>query len=481
MSLVKQLASQTVIYGLGNILPRIVHFLVFSSYLTYKLNESRIEYAIYADLYAYASLLLVVFSYRMDTAMFRYGSKEENLDLTYTTALIPMIATSLLVLIIGYMTSEPLAALLTYPGQGHYVRWFSWILALDVIALLPFARLRLQDKARLFVSFKIFNVVLTVLLVLFFLEWGGNTMVHLSTTVDYVFFSNLIASAVLTLGLLAYNFPSHWKVDMKLWRRMVRYSLPLIIVGIAGSINQFFGVPLQKFFLGSAIDVNKDQAAVYAAVQKIPALLAMFATAYNYAAEPFFFKNADRSDSKKLYGDIALFFIIVAGLLCLVIYFYLDIIQYVIGSNYREGLYLVPVLLLAYLFLGLYFNVSIWYKLSDKTHYGAIIASIGALITLVGSYLLLPRIGIFASAWVALLCYFVMVVLAYLWGQKYYPIDYPRWPMIRALLVIVGIMVLGSLLRSGSLIVDLGVGTLLILSYCALMYLWEKKRLKMYL
>ena len=489
MSLVKQLAGETVIYGLGHVLPRIFHFLIFSTYLTYRLSESRAEYAVYLDLYAYASLLIVLFSYRMDTALFRFGSKEKSLESIYQTAVLPMILTSMIVVIIGYIFSESIAELLTYPGKGYYVRWFSLIIAMDVIALIPLAKLRLQSKAKTFVFFKIGNVLITVALVLLFLEvlprWSPSGMELLRpyarSDIDFVFLSNLLASTVMLIGLLIIQPIRSFTVEWHVWRKMVSYAWPLIIVGIAGSINQFFGVPLQKYFLGADYDINKDQAGIYGAVQKIPALLAMFTTAYNYAAEPFFFRNADREDASKLYGDIAQFFIVTAGLGVIGIFLFIDIFQYVIGPSFREGLFLVPILLMAYLLLGIYYNVSIWYKLGDFTKYGAVIASCGAIITVVMSVILLPVIGISASAYAALACYFVMVSLAYIIGRKKYPIDYPLRAMLRQIILITVVLVVGSLLRTSQMGLNLSIGLVLLLIYVGLSYFLEKNRIRQYI
>ncbi len=489
MSLIKQLAGETIIYGIGHILPRVFHYLVFSTYLTYRLTEARAEYAIYLDLYAYASILIVLFSYRMDTALFRFGSKSDQLSQVYRTAFIPMIGTSVILIVSGILFSEEIARGLTYPGKGHYVIWFSFIIALDVLALLPMAKLRLLSRAKTFVAFKLANVLITVALVFLFLEAIPRMDPYIladyfpfaDNAIDFVFLSNLIASAVMFLGLIWYQPVRRFEVNWGLWIKMVKYAWPLIIVGIAGGINQFFGVPLQKYFLGQDFDLNKDQAGIYGAVQKIPALLAIFTTAYNYAAEPFFFRNAQREDARQLYGDIALFFIIVAGIMMLGISLFIDLFQFVIGPSFREGLYLVPILLMSYLFLGIYYNISIWYKLSDHTMYGAIIASIGAFITLWVSITLLPSEGIIASAYAALLCYMTMVILAYFIGRIKYPINYPVISMLRQIAMIVALMYLGLMFRSTSTLQNLSMGLLIIAVYCILTYIMEQKRIRTYL
>ena len=488
MKLLKQLAGETVIYGIGHILPRIFHYLIFSTYLTYKFTDNRSEYAIYLDLYAYASVLIVLFSYRMDTALFRFGRASETLESTYRNIIIPMLGTSAFLVGLGIFFSDPLATILTYPGRGYYIILFSLIIALDVIALIPLAKLRLESRAKTFVFFKLFNVAITVCLVLFFLEILPRfsefplleILPFIQSEIDFVFLSNLIASTIMLLGLIWVSPVQPGKVDFAQWRKMIAYAWPLIIVGIAGSINQFFGVPLQKYLLGNDVELNKDQAGIYGAVQKIPALLAMFTTAYNYAAEPFFFRNADRKDARQLYGDIALFFTILAGFVVLAIFVYIDLFQYFIGPSFREGLYIVPYLLIAYLFLGLYYNVSIWYKLSDQTKYGALIAIMGAIITLSLNVLLLGKIGYVASAYAALVCYLFMVIAAYHLGQIKYPIQYPIRKISSIIALVIVFLFLGNLLRQDSLFANLLTGTIALVCYVACVAFLSKSKLKEY-
>ncbi len=480
MSLIKQLAGQTVIYGLGQILPKILHFIVFTTYLTNRLVD-RTEYAIYLDLYAYTALLLVIFSYRMDTAMFRFGKSKDDLSKVYSTALLPLFFSSLVVILIGLIFDQHIANWLTYPDNAYYIRWFSWIIALDILNLMPFAKLRLEGRAKLFVFYRIANVLLTVFLVLFFLEWApemSQTWIPIaSNDIDFVFMANLIASFTLFIVLISFHFPRNLAINRTLWRKMVLYSAPLVIVGVAASINQFFAVPLQKYLLGVEVESNKDQAAVYGAVQKIAALLGLFTTAFNYAAEPFFFKNSDNKDAKKIYGQIALLFVISAGVISISLNSLIDIFQMIIGEAYRDDIYLIPILLMAYLFLGIYYNVSIWYKLSDQTQYGAYISSFGAFVTLSGSFLFLPILGVSASAWVALLCYISMVVLAWYFGRRFYPIEYPLKRIGLHLVLIVVFLVLGWWInqKEGSHIL---IGAVTVFIYLVAIYILESKRIK---
>jgi O-antigen/teichoic acid export membrane protein len=489
VSLIKKLANETVIYGIGQILPRILHYLVFSAYLTYRLNEAKAEYAAYLDMYAYASVLLIVFSLRLDTAFFRFGSREYKMDLAYSTAMLPLLGAAIFLVILGHLFALPIADWLTYPDKPYYVSWFAWIIALDILLLLPFGRMRLSSQPRAFVKYKVLNILVTIVLVFLFLEilpaispqWPehlGLSFIH--DDISFVFLANLLASALLLI-IFSYKYrPDEWVLDRVLLVRMLHYVWPLIIVGVAGSINQFFGVPLQKFFLGNDYEANKEMAGVYGAVQKIPALLALFTTAYNYAAEPFFFNNSEDSDSRTLYGDIAYFFIVATGLVAVGLMGFIDLAQVLIGPNYREGLFIVPILLMAYIFLGTYYNVSIWYKLSDKTHFGAIIAVVGMIITLVGSIVLLPIVGVIASAWVALICYVVMVIMAYVLGQQYYPINYPMRAILLQIGLITVLLWLANVFANPSLFWNMFTGTLIVMIYIVVTLSLEKKRFIQY-
>jgi len=257
---------------------------------------------------------------------------------------------------------------------------------------------------------------------------------------------------------------------------MMMYSLPLILVGIAGSFNQSFAVPLQKYFLGGDIQDNLSNSGVYAATAKMALLLNLFTVAFNYAAEPFFFRQYINQHNKQIYGIVALAFTIVSCTVLLSIYLYADLFQIILGPSYREALHLLPVLLFAYLFLGLYYNVSIWYKLVDKTHIGAIISVVGALITLVISISLLPRIGYAASAWASLACYVSMVVVGYLTGRRYYPIEYPLVKICRLILITVlgiGVAYLMAIVIE-SLIVRLAINTLILLVFLLTTFLSER-------
>lgn len=457
MSLLKKLAGETAIYGLSHIVSRVLLFVVFTIYLTRRFNGDASEYGIYSDMYSYATVILTILVFRMDTALFRYGSKGD-MQRVFNTGFFAVLGFCLVVLLVLLPFGRTLAELLEYGESTHYIRWFAYILVLDAITALVFARLRLQSRPYRFVMYKLLNVGLTVVLVLLFLEFlpkyapdtfsGINTYLNVSRQIDYVFYSNLLASGAVVLAMISEFKSLKFEFDKALFRKMAWYSLPLVFVGIAGNINQAFAAPLQKYFLGDNILENLANAGVYSAAAKLAILLNLFTTAFNYAAEPFFFNNSDNKDTLKVYGKVALAFTIVACLAALALIFYIDVVILLLGDTYRAGINVVPILLFAYIFLGLYYNVSIWYKLKDKTYIGALISFLGVFITIVVSLLLLPKIGEIASAWAALGCYVTMVIVGYFIGQKYYPVEYPVGRILSYIFITAALSIMTLYLRT---------------------------------
>lgn len=489
MSLLRQLAGETVVYGMSHILPRILHYIIFTIYLTRSFPDTT-DYGIYNDLYAYSSIILILLIYRMDTAYFRFSSREKEKENVFSTALIPLVAFGLLFLAVVLFNKHGLAAFLGYAGQSHYIVWFGFIMMFDALVALPFARFRMENKPFRFLFFRLLNVGLTIFFVFFFLEicpwlvnqgWqGAERFLILDNRLDYVFLSNLLASGIIFLSLIPELLRDAFRFDPGLWKKMMIYALPLVVVGIAGSFNQTFGTPLQKYFLGDDMMTNLANAGVYNATLKIALLLNLSVVAFNYAAEPFFFKNFAGRNNKEIYGLVALAFTIVGCFVLLGIYLYIDVIQLILGSNYREALYLLPILLFAYLCLGLYYNFSIWYKLVDRTIIGSYISIIGALITLVISITLLGKIGYAASAWAALACYAFMACAGLLTGRRYYPIPYPLAKIAAYILLTTIILALSYGMSQFGFSVPLKLlgSTVLLVGFGVLVFYFEKSLLK---
>ncbi len=476
MSQLKQLASHTAIYGLGHIMSKGFYFIFLVPYLTRRLEDTY-SFGVYNELYGYSTLLIVLFSFRMDTALFRFGSKTGSLSKAFSTALLPVVLGGMVMVSLIYSNAGSISTWLAYPDKAFYIKWFALIIGFDVLMLLPYARLRLENKAVLFTAYRLFNIILTIGLVYYFLEIkpvGKHGIIPALEDVEYVFLANLITSTVMLLLMLPILAKAKLsEVDRPMIRQMLAYCAPLVIVGIANSINQFFGVPIQKFFLGGDYADNLSDGGLYAGPQKIAALVSLVTVAFNYAAEPFFFKHAAHSDDRTVYGTIALAFTLFMGAVIVGIMCYLEILKHLTDvTKYAEGFVVVPILLFAYFCLGLYYSISIWYKLSDKTQYGAYISIVGVILTLTLSIILLPQIGFVASAWAALACYMTMVTLAYLLGQRHYPIPYPIGRILLALLLTLAFVIIALQVNAMQVPVmtKLGINTLILGGYLIASY-----------
>lgn len=484
MSFVKKLAGETIIYGMSSILPRVIHFLFLTIYITYKFEDT-LQFGIYNELYAYSTILLVLFLFRMDTAFFRFGAQAPNQDQIFGAALLPVMGIVVLGTSTMYIFADPIATFIKYDYGGYYVRLFAFILGFDALAGMFYARFRIQSRPYRFMMYRMANVIITLSMVFLFLElipeksseWFS--VVH---PIDYVFIANLIGSVSVLLlmipDIVKVNWKLIWKANPVSWSRMFWYSLPLVVVGIAGNINQVFAAPLQKFFLGGSFDENLTQAGAYMGPAKIALLLNLFTVAFNYAAEPFFFNNVGKENAEKAYGQIIHAFAIVSGIAMMGIVCFQELAILLIGESYRGPQEIIPILLFAYFMLGLYYNISIWYKLSDKTVFGALISVGGAIITLSVSILFLPKIGYIASAWGTLLCFTFMTIAGYILGRVYYPIQYPVKRLLSIIFILLlsvgGTVWLKSLFESDW--VSLGVGSGVFMLFTILL-IWSEKEM----
>lgn len=347
----------------------------------------------------------------------------------------------------AFFFTEEIASLIGYSDRSKYIRWFSLILAFDIVALIPFARLRLENKARSFALLKIFNVLFSSLLILFFLivfpktnDWTVfNWLPRFDYQIDYVILTNILASFLVLLFLVFLTGFSRLKIDYPLVKKIIPYVLPLVIVGMCNNFIQYNGASVIKFlYSGDSLLDKLSASGVFDSSRRLAGLFVLFIGAFNYAAEPFFFNNYKTEDKEALYGKICHLFILLGGLIILGIVCGIDIVKFLVGKDFRESLFIIPILLFAYLFLGIYHNISIWYKLSDKTIWGALISFVGAGVTLVISLLYIPKHGYVVFAWANMLSYAIMVLLAYTLGQKYYPINYP----LKKILLSVGLLTL---------------------------------------
>jgi O-antigen/teichoic acid export membrane protein len=432
MSLIKKLAGQTAIYGLSSIFGRLLNYLLVPMYTRVFDPE---QYGVVTQYYAFSGFLLVLLSYRMESAFFRFGTDGATRESAYSTC-IKLIFITLGVVFGIFLPFVPfLSDWLNQPNHHEYLYLFAGILATDVLCELPFARLRLENRPTRFATIKLINIALNIGCNLFFLvlcpyllKSGYSAIEKIynpSWAVLYVFLSNLIAGMVTFLMLSPQWLHIKNPIDWSLARRILPYSLPLVIVSLAGVIDEMLSrVIMPKLMIGTEIE-NTSQLGIYGANYKVAVLISLFTQAYRYAAEPFFFKHAkDGNDGLQLQADSTKWFTIVLCGAMLALMISLDIVQLMVGPEFRVGIGVVPILLIANVLLGVYYNFSIWFRLRDRTMTGARISVIGACITVAALYLLVPPYGYYGAAWSTLICYAYMVLATWYSGRAHYPAPY---------------------------------------------------------
>ncbi|MGZ8143284.1 MAG: lipopolysaccharide biosynthesis protein [Methylosarcina sp.] len=433
MGILGKLASQTAIYGISSIFGRFLNYLLVPLY-TYSFSAA--EYGVVSEFYAYAGFFSVLLLFGFETGYFRFRNKDNpRRDRAYSTALWFILLINLSFLSFILLINPKLSAALNYANHPEYVMWFAIILCLDAVASIPFARLRAENRAMRFASVKVIEILVTIAFSLFFIlycpkAYQENPSSWISLVYNpaiglgYVFIANLIATGVKFLLLLPQLKGLIWGFDRTLFVRMACYSLPMVVIGFAGIINEMLDRALLKYLLPYDVKTNLKMLGIYSACYKLSILMSLFIQAFRYATEPFFFAYADNSDARKVYADVLKYFVIFCMFIFLLVTLYIDFFKYFIGAEFRSGLDVVPILLMANLFLGIYVNLSIWYKLTDRTLMGAMVSLAGAVLTIVLNLYWIPLLGYRGSAWATLACYASMAVLSYLLGRKYYPVAY---------------------------------------------------------
>jgi len=433
MSLIKKLAGETALYGLSSIAGRLLNMMLLVPLHT-RLLETTSDYGAVTDLYATSAFLMVFFSYRMESAFFRFGTPIEDRDKAYSTGMFSLFGSTAIIASVLLVFAQPIADALQYPQHPEYVRWFALILAFDCLAELPFARLRLEQRPRRFVFVRLCNIGVNITMNLFWLvfcPWAadnGVEWVHVvwqpGQGVAYIFLSNLIASAVTLLLLLPQFQAIRMGFDKILWKKMLVYAAPLIVVGLAGIVDEMFSRSMLKYLLPGTPEENLGQVGIFGANYKLAALITLFTQAYRYAAEPFFFRHAQDKDALRTQAEVTKWFTIAGAAGMAGILLFLDLVKHFIDEKFHSGLPVVPILLCANLLLGVYYNFSVWYRLKDRTGLGAWISIGGAVITVLLNLFLIPRFGYYGAAWVTLVCYAFMSWATWFTGQKHYPVPY---------------------------------------------------------
>ncbi len=432
MAGIKSLAKDTAIYGMSSIIGKFLNWCLTPLY-TYLLVPE--EYGIIVNLYAWIGLMLVLLTYGLETGFFRFANDPEKGDpqTVYSTCMTSVAATTLLFLGLVFFFLPPISEALQCERHPEYVLMISLIISLDVFSALPFAYLRYRLRPLRFAFLKLLNIALTIAFNLFFLlacpalyqshpEWIS-WFYNPAYGAGYILVSNVIASFILLLTLTPEIFKIRWHFRYDLLRKILRYSFPLLILGLAGMMNQNLDKILYPYLITDQAEAM-NQLGIYGANTKIAIVMIMFTQAFRYAYEPFIFAKARNEDKRTTYALAMKYFIIVDLLIFLGVVFYLDIIRYFIDPRYFAGLKIVPILMMAELFSGIFFNLSLWYKLTDRTQWGVYFSLIGLVIIVLMNVLLVPRFGYVACAWAAFTCYFAMMFFSWWAGQRYYPIHY---------------------------------------------------------
>lgn len=491
----RKLAGETVIYGVSSILGRVLNFALVPLYTSRFAPD---EYSIVSLLFSATAFLMVLFTYRMEVAYFRYGTdKTLNRQTIFNTSLSSIVVSTIILAFIISLLSPLYANLYDIANYQIYIYMCIGIVCLDALCELPYAELRLSGRPIRFAVIRLTNIFINLGLNLFFLlfcPWALKTgsfeflhpFINLvyspSIGIGYIFIANFIASTS-SLLLLIPTFKNYqFLFDKALWVKMMRYVLPLVIVGFAYLVNEMLDKMLIPKLYPGTEEEGKTALGIYSANYKLAVLITLFTQAFRYGAEPFFFRNKNEENAGQLYAIVAKYFLIFGLLGFLFVTLYLDLFKHILRNEvYWEGLKIIPIILVANVLAGLYYNFSVWYKLIDKTEWGAYISIGGAMITIALNVWWIPIIGYMGSAWATLICYASMTVACYLLGRKYYPIPYPILRMSLYLGVAVGIYLLSVFFRIGdgnNLLAILGINSLLLLIYIIFIYLMEHKNIR---
>jgi O-antigen/teichoic acid export membrane protein len=494
MSTIRKLASQTAIYGLSSIIGRFLNYLLVplhTSVYVFSLEQ----YGIITEMYSYVAFLVILLTYGMETSFFRFYARDEfDKKNVYATALWSVMCTTTAFILVCYAFAQPIAEWLHYDNHKEYVIWFAIIVGLDAVSSIALAKLRAQNKAVRFATINLSNVAINIGLNLFFLaycmplyksgqsNWIVETFYNPNIGVGYVFIANLIASIFKFAILLPYYFDLRFGITLSYLKQMLIYGLPLLFAGLAGIINETLDrLMLKQMLIDDIGEVRTlELIGIYGAVYKISIIITLFIQAFRFAADPFFFAQEKEKNSKEIYSKVMTYFVIVCAVIFLGVMLYLDIIKYFIANEaYWVGLHIVPYLLFANIFLGIYYNQSIWYKLSGQTMFAIYLAVFGAVITITLNVIWIPSINYVGSAYATIICYASMMLLSYFIGQRYYPIPYKIGKIFFYLGSAFLVYIASTFIPTFELSVMISIKTVIFLSYIFMIYLIERKSLRL--
>ena len=418
MANLKSLAKDTAIYGLSSIVGRFLNYLLVPLYTHYMPKASG-DYGVSTNIYAYTALILVLLTFGMETTLFRFANDDKSKpDTVFSTVMAVVGSLTLVFLLLVFGLIDPISSSLGYAEHPEYLQMMAVVVALDALQAIPFSYLRFQKRPIRFASLKMLFIILNIGLNVIYFVWLGKTSVF------YVFFINLLCTAFVTFFFIPNLFRIHWHFDGKLLKEMLSYSWPILILGIAGILNQ-----VADKIVFPLVYPDEDQAnvqlGIYGSCVKIAMIMAMITQAFRYAYEPIVFAKSKDADKSEYYASAMKYFLIFTLLAFLCVVGWMPLLQYIIGEEYREGLAVVPVVMVAEIMMGVYFNLSFWYKLIDKTIYGAWFSLAGCAVLFAVNILFIPEYGYWACAWGGVAGYGTAMILSYIVGQHKNPIPYP--------------------------------------------------------
>ncbi|WP_149304401.1 lipopolysaccharide biosynthesis protein [Pareuzebyella sediminis] len=480
MNPLKKLFKQTAIYGVATVLPRMLSFILVPVYTSVLVTGMYGEVSV---IFAWFAIFNVILAYGMETAFFRFYNGSDQRATVVSTSLLSIAGSTAVFVLLAFLFQKPMAAVTDI--ELRYLRYAICILALDALVIIPFAWLRANEKPMQYAIVKILNVAVNLGLNVFFLlvlpEIVQNTpttawawMYRPNFEISYIFISNLIASSITLLLMLKLYVSNTYVFDRDLWKRMMRYAWPVLIAGIAFTINEVFDRILLENLLPD--DIAESEVGKYSACYKLGLFMTLFATAFRMGIEPFFFSHAGSENPQKAYAQITNYFVVLGSVILLAVVVYADVLKklFVRNEAYWDAMDIVPLIILASFFLGIYHNLSVWYKVTDKTRYGAFISAIGAVITIGINYAFIPVIGYMASAIATVLAYGSMMVLSYYFGKSRYPIPYN----FRKILFYLGISIVFSALSFYVFDRNIYIGSSLLLLFLGLVFKLENDTLK---
>jgi len=471
LSTIRKLAGQTAVYGLSSIVGRVLNYFLVPLH-TGIFSSS--EYGVISEFYAYVAFFAVMLTFGLETTFFRFVNKSEDKEKTFNQAFSLVLIINAVFLTSAILFSDQIAAWMLFPEYSEYVIWFACILTFDATTSILLAKLRFQEKATRFVFIQLTSVGVNIILNLFFLLYLIEDYPGIG--IGFIFLANLLSSAIKPFFLYRELAQFRFVLEKSMLWAMFVFAVPLAIAGLAGIVNETIDrILLKRILLHRGQDYAESQVGIYSACYKLSILITLFVQAFRYAAEPFFFSQAKQENRDKTYSKVMTWFVITVTLMFLVISLNLDLFKWFIPKEeYHVGLVVVPILLLANCCLGIYYNQSIWYKLADKTHFGAILAIGGAIITVVLNVLLIPEFGYVGSAWATLVCYATMMVASYVLGRMYYPIHYNIRKFVLYSGSAIALFFAGTWLTFDSAVLTFAMHSLLILMFIGLIFMMEQ-------